>query len=243
MPSAKKRGLFPVYAMGVGVLLLLLWQGLLSSPYLSVSRVDVIGHETLAPRQVEDIAGVYRGMSMISLRTATAEDRLLADHRVVVASVVKRWPNTVEISIEEDLGLAVIPYHGTFVEFDRKLRVVAIVTDFSRINLPIVTGVSLPEVKLGDTLSDEGIAAARDVIIAVSASLRRLVSEVNVLDLEKMYLYLNDGVRIEVGGLHDIAKRLQLLPAALYAYEIREFDRESVPAIDLSGEVVVFRGK
>ncbi len=243
MKGKKKRGIAPALVLFGAITALLLWQLLLSSTYLRVSRVDVIGQETLTPRQVEDIAGVYRGMSMLSLRVGAAEERLLADHRVVAATVVKRWPDKVEISIEEDIGVAVVPYHGHFVEFDRRLRVVAIVTDFSRINLPIVTGVLLPEVKLGDALAQERIVAARDVIIAVPASLRRLVSEINVGDVAKMYLYMNNGVRIELGGKHEVAKRLQLLAAALYAYELREFDRETVPTIDLSGEVVVFRGR
>lgn len=234
---------FYAYVIGAGIFALLIWQLLLTSPRLSISRIDVFGHETLTPRQVEDIAGVYRGMSMFTLRVVAAEERLLADHRVVEASVVKYWPNRVDITIQEDIGVAVVPYHGNFVEFDLRLRVVTIVADFSSVNLPIVSGLILEEVRLGDLLTREGVAAARDVLLAVPAAFRRMVSEVNVADLERIYLYMNDGVRIEVGGTHDVERRLQLLPAALYAYELREFDRETVPAIDISGEVVVFRGR
>ncbi len=243
MSGADRRSVVPIFAIVVGALLLLLWQALVASPHLSVTRIEVIGHETLTPRQVEDIAGIYRGMSMLTLRTTAAEERLLADHRVVEAVVNKRWPNRVDVSIVEGLGLAVVPYRGNFVELDRTLRVVSIDADFSRIDLPIVSGLSLSEVRLGDTLSMMSMIAARDVLSAVPAAYRHLVSEINILDTERIYLYMNDGVRVEIGGTNDVDTRLRLLPAALHAYRLREFTRESVPTIDLSGDVVVFRGR
>lgn len=243
MPSRKAGNRILLCLVLVCLSCLLLWRVIEASGYFALKRIDVIGHETLTPRQVEDIAGLYKGILLLGLNLGVAEQRLLSDQRIVSATIIRILPDRLKVVIEEDIGVGVFTYHDRFVEFDRHLRVVSLVADFSKVNLPIVTGVSMTQVKLGDTLTHSGIASARDVITMIPPVLRGLISEVNVADLRRMYLYTNEGVKIDIGELAGMAQRLALLPAALYAYELREFSPDTVPIIDLSGSIAVFRGK
>ena len=225
------------------LLLLFCWQAVQASWLFSLERIDIFGNETISTRQVEEIAGVWRGTQLLKIDLIAVEKKLLADPRIVSAKVSRILPNRLKVDIEENIGMAVVMYHDSFVEFDRLGRVVSIVYNFSQVNLPIVTGMNLTLVSLGDKLSGPHFDAALEVLSHLPIGVRPIISEINVQKVDNIHICTTSGIYIKIGNLRGLSSRLALLPAVLYAYDVREFNRQTITEIDMSGEIPVFKGR
>lgn len=225
------------------LLLLFCWQVVQASWFFNLEIVEVFGAETLSTRQIEELAGVWRGAQLLKLDLKEIERRIIADPRITGAVVTRHLPNKLRIQVDENIGLAVIPYCDGFVEIDRSGTVVSIVKNFSRVNLPIITGVPLRTVMLGDKLSGLEAEAARVVAAAIPGSIRPAISEINVSETGDVNITTVTGVRIKFGKSHNAAPRLALLPAVLYAYEVRGLSRVTVDHIDMTGDIPVYKGR
>lgn len=225
------------------LLLLFCWQIVNSAVIFSTERIEVLGAETVPARQIEELAGVWKGAPLLRLNLDEVERRLLADPRILSVRATRVLPATLRIRIEEGLGLAVLPYHVGFVEIDRNGTVVSIVTNFSLVNLPIITGIVLPEVALGDKLTGELFEGARAAMAAIPSNVRPRISELHVMPTGEMVLTATDGLRIKIGSKEGAPARLALLSAVLYAYEVRGLSPETVAYIDMTGEIPVYKGR
>lgn len=225
------------------LLLLFCWQVVQASWFFNLEIVEIIGAETLSARQVEELAGVWRGAQLLKLDLKEITRRIVADPRITGAVVTRHLPNKLRIKVDENIGLAVIPYCDGFVEIDRSGIVVSIVKNFSRVNLPIITGVPLRTATLGEKLTGLEAEAARVVAAALPSSIRPNISEINVSSAGDVDITTFAGVRIKFGKSHNAEPRLALLPAVLYAYEVRGLSRVAVEYIDMTGDIPVYKGR
>lgn len=225
------------------LLLLFCWQIASSALVFSTQSIEVSGAETISARQVEEMAGVWQGAPLLRLDLGEMERRLLADPRILSAAVTRVLPTTLRIRIEESVGLAVLPYHVGFVEIDRNGTIVSIVTNFSLVNLPIITGLEMSNVVLGDKLTGELFEGARAAMAAIPSDMRPRISELHVTPEGEMVLTVTDGLKVKIGTHKGAPARLALLSAVLYAYEMRGLSAVSVAYIDMTGEIPVYRGR
>ena len=223
--------------------LLFCWQVVQASWFFNLEFVEVRGNETLSSRQVEEVAGLWKGAQVLKLDLREIEKRLVTDPRVVSARVSRVLPNKIRIVIEENIGMAVLPYWDGFVEIDHSGRVVSIVSNFSRVNLPIVTGVHIDSVELGRKLSGIDFEAARTIASLLPSSTRTVISEINISSQGEIALTTTGGVHIKFGMIHNASARLALLPAVLYAYEVRGFNHSTIAYIDMTGDIPVYKGR
>ncbi|KAF0198019.1 MAG: cell division protein FtsQ [Bacillota bacterium] len=223
--------------------LLFCWQVVQATWFFNLEFVEVRGNETLSTQQVEEVAGLWKGAQLLKLDLREMEKRLVADPRVVSAQISRILPNKVRIVIEENIGMAVLPYYDGFVEIDPSGRVVSIVSNFSRVNLPIVSGVHIDSVVLGQKLSGVGFESARTVMSLLPSSTRTVISELNVSIQGEVTLTTTGGIHIKIGTTHNAAPRLALLPAVLYAYEVRGFSSSTIAYIDMTGDIPVYKGR
>lgn len=75
--------------------------GALNSDYVSVNSFEVKGNEFLTNEEVVELTGIENGVGLFSLDLGGAERALMADPRVVDASVGRRFPGRVVITLEE----------------------------------------------------------------------------------------------------------------------------------------------
>jgi len=225
------------------LLLLFCWQVVQASWFFRLETIEVLGAETLSARQIEELGGVWEGVALLRLDLGEIERRLLADPRITSAVVSRHVPTKLRIRIEESVGVAVLPYHVGFVEIDRTGSVVSIVHNFSRVNLPIITGVPLNDIVLGKRLSGAMFEAARAAMVAIPSNVRSRISELHVTQDEELTLTTTDGVRIKIGSPQGAPARLALLSAVLYAYRVRGLSPATVAYIDMTGDVPVYKGR
>jgi hypothetical protein len=76
------------------------------SPYLTVARVLISGHSASSALQHIEGAGIRKGVPMVSINEEEVQQALLSDPWVAQAEVVKEWPETVRVAIQERYPVA-----------------------------------------------------------------------------------------------------------------------------------------
>lgn len=223
------------------LLLLFCWQVVQAPWFLAIKNIEVLNVTTLSPWQVEQIAGISRGMSLLKIDTAQIKSRLEADKRVLSAAVRRRFPGTLVIEISENSGLAAVPYFSNWLEVDQEGRVLAVTTQFASLNLPIVTGLQQAVVKVGDRLADQvGWAAAADCLIKMPPALQSEISEINVSDPVNLILYTRDPLRIVLGDRSNLEQKFSALASMLDRIRADHPDSLQSGQLDVSSGKAVF---
>lgn len=224
------------------LLLLFCWQAVQAPWFLAIKQIEVRNISTLSPWQVEQLAGISRGMSLLKIDLGQIKSRLEADKRVLTATVKRKLPSTLVITIEENVGVAAIPYFSNWLEVDQEGRVLAVTTQFASLNLPVVTGLKQAVAKVGDKLSDEiGWAAAAACLAAMPADLSSEISEINVSDPNKIVLYSRDPLRIVVGDKNNLETKFSALSSMLTRIRADQKESFSSGQLDVSSGKAVFR--
>ncbi|NLW16973.1 MAG: FtsQ-type POTRA domain-containing protein [Firmicutes bacterium] len=240
MPAKKKVRL----AFLLLLLLLFCWQLVQAPWFLAVREVEVRNISTLSPWEVEQIAGIYRGTSLLKIDTREVQRRLEADERILQAEVKRHWPHRIIITIQENVGFAAVPYFNDWLEVNQEGRILSVTKHFSALNLPIVTGLDMSVVKVGDSLSDHTRwQVATECLNQLPASLLGQISEINVSDPSNIVLYSRDPLRIMIGDSNNLAKKFGALTGMLD--RVREAHKEELANGQLdvsSGRAVFIKG-
>lgn len=206
--------------------------------------MEVKNISTLSPWEVEQVAGIYRGTSLLKVDTREMQRRLEADERILQAEVKRRLPQTLVITIQENVGFAAVPYFSSWLEVNQEGRVLSVTNQFSALNLPIVTGLDRSVVKVGDFLGDQvRWQVASKCLSQLPASLLGQISEINVSDPTNIVFYSRDPLRILLGDSNNLEKKFRALAGMLD--RVREDQREELANGQLdvsSGRAVFIKG-
>lgn len=182
---------------------------LLATDTFTVRRVTVTGTRSLDPVAVAEAAGIAVGGRLVTLDTRASAGRVTLLPRVRSATVVRRWPDTVRITIVERAPLAVTRESGQWLFVDE-------------------AGVTFPGAQSGaglPVLSADGPAArqaAAATIAALPEWLAPEVSRVTAASAHSVRLSLADGVTVIWGGADEADRKgavlavLRRLPARVY---------------------------
>jgi cell division protein FtsQ len=98
-------------ALGILFLVAAVWAvvWVAQSPLFSVTSIQIAGVERAGVDAVLEAQDVYPGRPLVLIRTGTVEAALRSDPWIREASVNRRFPDRVEIDIEERVEVAVVP--------------------------------------------------------------------------------------------------------------------------------------
>ena len=188
------------------------------SSWLSAEQVTVAGAEQLAPAEVEQAAGVPLGEPLARVDLDAVRTRLESLAIVRSVDVVRGWPHTVEITIEERQAVAVVQI-GTSL---RGLDAEGVVFRDFRTAPP-----DLPRVLTSSGASSEALREAAAVVSALPPDLGPRVDHVSVASVDQIELVLRDGRTVVWGSAEESEQKAEVL-AVLLGQEARTYD-VSVP--------------
>ncbi|MGI6357620.1 MAG: cell division protein FtsQ/DivIB [Bacillota bacterium] len=223
------------------LLLLFCWQVVQAPWFLAIKQIEILELNTLSPWQVEQLAGVSRGMSLLKIDLGQIKSRLEADKRILSARVYRRLPSTLVIEIDENVGVAAIPYFSNWLVVDQEGRVLAVTAQFASLNLPVVTGLMQVSPTVGDKIQDErGWSAAAACLQAMPEALQHEISEINISNPESVILYSRDPLRIVVGDCKNLETKFAALAAMLDKVREDQQDQLLTGRLDVSSGKAVF---
>jgi cell division protein FtsQ len=187
------------------------------SPLLVVRQVTVTGHQQLQADQIVAAAQVPMGTPLARQDVGAIARRATSLPAVQAASVSRRWPDTITVSVTERRPMLAVRQPGGFALVDHEGVAFA-----ESASLP--AGVMLAEVNPSDRalLQQVGTVAA-----ALSGGLGRQVSVVAASDAERISLKLKSGVAVNWGSATDSALKAEIVTALLKAERADSIDVSS----------------
>jgi len=193
----KKKAIFWQSFFFVFVVLLAAYV-LLQSPLFLIKNVDVRGNSLLTASEVARISGIVTDENIFKADLKTGVDRVKTLPLVKDVDIVRKYPGTVVITVQERVPVALVVVDGNFVELDHSgyyLRQGKAGTT----GLPVITGVPVESASPGRLVQGKGLDIALKVVESIPAELCADLSEVHVAGDGCVTLYTLDGVECRLG--------------------------------------------
>jgi len=217
---------------------------LLTSSFLGLDEIVVVGSAHLGSEEIVRLCDVEMGTNLLRIATGEVRERLLGVPRVAEATVRRQLPGRLVIQVVEREGVVLLPCQERFVELDEN----GLPLDFHRfvgaLGLPIVTGVTVEGVTLGQTVKAEGLEAVLACGAALGAAGRPAFSEIHVNEKGELVLYTVDGIPVYLGQAADLDAKVAALLGILEDLELSGIGATYIdvrspryPAVGSRGEV------
>ncbi len=196
----------PLWKIVVGAAILI---GVFTLP-LPIGQIQVTGTNQLSSEDIVAIGDLGYPVNILRVRTGALEERLQKDIRVDTAHVSYALPLTLQVDITERHAMIVVPSQFGFVGIDRQGMVISNAPTIPDTTVPIISGVRLGNVLLGDTVEAEGIRSAIAYMQAFPEEKRKTIGEINIGDANHMIAYTVEGLPIHLGDSSDLAEKAKI---------------------------------
>jgi cell division septal protein FtsQ len=216
MASQRRRGakgrqsgfagllLFALLALLVGVLL--------KSQVFIVRNIQVEGVKTVSAGDVVRKAGLTLGGSIFAADEGAVRRNFEHEGLVAFERLERRLPGTLRLIVRERERSAVVNYLGVALVIDENGYVIEQLGEMPSYNLTVVTGVRASSYQVGRRLeSDVPLQVDSLLKVVLALNLQEFAdrtSELNVADLDNMYLMERGGMMIKIGDDTMLAEKL-----------------------------------
>ncbi|OUO41420.1 cell division protein [Megamonas hypermegale] len=190
----------------IGLFSILMLIFIINSPLLKIGYVKVTGNSYLPREDVLQIARIKEPLNIFSVQTDVIQDYLQNDLRIDTAKVWRDFPNCLNIEITERLPVAVMNCNYGYVNLDKNSVVIDIYTDAKKIQKPVITGMVLQDVYIGDSINDDTVKKILVYLGLLNNEVLSQIRQVNIADKEHIELYTVKGTKIILGNLNNVEK-------------------------------------
>jgi cell division protein FtsQ len=174
--------------------LLVLW----FTPYFQVSKVVLHGNTQVSTDEIMLLLDEPVGKPLIKMYTEPIQERLMLHPWVLKAKVLIRFPDTMEIQLEERKILLYLPYYGSFLAVAADGTSLDLSTALPKESL-LFTGVDLPFLALGEKIPHCEFLKNLDILIQkMNSSVRLMIGEIELGSDGFFYLQTTDNYQMRV---------------------------------------------
>ena len=227
----------------LSIICVCVYQILLSSPLLLVTRIQVIGCQQLDPQTVIQQAGIPSDINILVLDLNDVSYKLTKHPWVAEALVSREIPDRIRIEIKERQPVALVKGRQFYLMDQQGICFTRAAVSKHR-GLPIITGLNLETLGPGCKLPQEFTALFKDLYRESHMSLPwRMISEINWNDRSGLSIFtVKGGIRVDLGS-SKYGPKIARLKKVLSYLEERGIHTH-LQRIDLShGNRVFVRGK
>lgn len=203
----------------------------INSSYFTVGTVVVEGNKYITVEEVLRVAGVPERVNIFRLKTSEISERLMNDLRVSEVQVARKFPATITIQVKERQPLAFVANQYGFVEIDRQGIVMMAYKNLKQVKVPVITGVRLGNVYVGDQVNNPGLLHVLTYLSALDEDVLNQLSEVNIKSADELVAYTTNSVYIRVGDNQRLTEKAKLTGEILHEISAKKM---AVEYIDLN---------
>lgn len=187
----------------------------LQSSVFAIKEVKITGLETLQDSEIRKMAGINLGVNTFKLNLNVVKSRVGIQPMVKAVTVKRSLPDTIVVSIIERKPVALVPLNGEFMALDQDGYFLYKVSDYSKTNLPIITGLRLGTLTPGKQIVNTGLSTALKFLQRMDIKLVAQLSELNVADPQMLIMYNLEGAEIRLGAAESVDQKLSLIRETL----------------------------
>jgi len=202
-----------------------------NSPYFIVGGVLVEGNKYVSVEEVYRIAGIPDSINIFRLNTEDIKNRLSSDLRLSDVEVSRKLPASIIIRLKERQPLAYVTSGYGFVQVDKQGIVLAAFKNLKQVNVPLITGIRLGNVYVGDQVEISQIKSILTYLAALDEGTLNLLSEINIKSPQQLVAYTTDSIAVRIGSNEKMTEKAKLTQAIMQ--EIHE-KKLTVEYVDLN---------
>ncbi|MBQ8537610.1 MAG: FtsQ-type POTRA domain-containing protein [Clostridia bacterium] len=209
-PPRKGRGLKTI----LGLMALLVVVGvILQSTLFRVRSINVYGNVNLSAEEIVVQSGLAQGQNIFAINKEQVEERINANRYLKYQSLRRDYPDTVTLVVYERVPCATLQSLGIQYTLDKTGMVLEQTEQLTPMEgLVVLTGVQVEQATVGRSLilkSEQQLTACQGVLYELETQgMLREISELNVSDLDNLYLVSLDGFSIRLGAYEQIRAKL-----------------------------------
>lgn len=190
------------------------------SRVLIVEEIQVVGNSKRSAQEIAARSGVSMGMSIYDVNADEIRGNLSADSYVELVDVKTVMPNTVVIEIKERTPCAAVNCAGVILLIDQEGFILERMSHLpADEDIIIVSGMNVSVNVRGDSVESHTsgqLMVMKQLLEAIGNSpARRLISELNIADLDNLYLVSTSGIQVLLGTEEMIEDKLVWMQAVL----------------------------
>ena len=183
---------------------------LVYSPLFTFQQLVVHGNVHLDENELCEIARIHYGQRLFELKTDEMTTNLLRDLRIESAVVRRQLPHKIEMDIVERIPVATVACDYGYLDFDRQGKVIASYRSLKGADIPIITGVKLRDLYIGDDNNDPQVAQAISFLARIDPADIGEISEVSLRNPNAVVAYTKTALPIRLGQLTGIPDKAAL---------------------------------
>ena len=183
---------------------------LVYSPLFTFQQLVVHGNVYLDENELCEIARIHYGQRLFELKTDEMTTNLLRDLRIESAVVRRQLPHKIEMDIVERIPVATVACDYGYLDFDRQGKVIASYRSLKGADIPIITGVKLRDLYIGDDNNDPQVAQAISFLARIDPADIGEISEVSLRNPDAVVAYTKTALPIRLGQLTGIPDKAAL---------------------------------
>ena len=180
------------------------------SPIFTLKDIRVEGLVYLTKEDIMRISGIYRGEPLFQLQTDVVTKRLMQDLRIEEAVVRRSLPDKLDMIIKERKPVATIGCEYGYLDLDRQGKVIDGYTSLKTMAIPMITGIILHDVYIGDDVDDESVKKVLYFLQQLDESSLNQISEIAVQPTGYLTAYTMNSVQIRLGKMERLEEKASL---------------------------------
>lgn len=195
---------------------------LLNSRFFVVNKVEIQGNQAVPQEDIILKARLNSDRNIFQIDSAQIRNSILHDLRIASVKIKRQLPGKLIIIVRERTPICLLSYLNNLLIIGDDGLVMGIHDETEPVELPVVTGVRLGNVKYGEKVESAEFQAALEILRYADDYLHQIISEI---DLERFRLYLDlsdyrHSVKVELGAAERLEEKITNLRAILLSPEL-----------------------
>ena len=208
------------------------------SPVFTIKNIEITPMDKYSKEELCEMINLKEGGNLFLFNRFSAAKLLKNDTYIKNAKIKYKFPDTVEVDIDERKVRGYVPYMGSYLYIDEYGRVLEINKEMAKA-LPVVTGLQFDSFVVGETI-DADNKKAFDIMVDVAQLMNKyelldIVVKIDVSDTDKIMAFVNK-IEINLGDLSNGDQKIRTM--AEVVKNIASNDRGTLDLSDLSKPIV-----
>lgn len=184
-----------------------------------VKDIQVVGSTQFSAQQIVELTGIQMGESIFNVNEQSASRAFMSHGKLSFERLEKQMPSTVRILVRERTPRVAISYAGLPTVLDEYGYAIEQARDLEGQGLPVVTGLRLTACEVGRQAVSQTPSQIETMSICVqqiyALQYQSMISELNVSDLDNLYLMTRAGMMVKLGDSENMQQKLLWMNSAL----------------------------
>lgn len=222
--QVRQRNGTPQFELIFGVLLVfLICLILLNSKLFAVRNVEVEGNSKVSSEDIILNAGLNSYHNIFQIDSDKLKNLILQDLRIASVKINKQLPDKLLIFVRERTSVCLLSYLQNLLVIGEDGLVMSAQEEAEVVELPVVTGIKLDNVKYGEKVESSDFQTALEILKYSDDYLRQVINEI---DLGRFQLKLDlpgyrHSIKVELGSAENLEEKITNLRSILLSTDLK----------------------